>query len=222
MSRLAFASATVPMRQLLAQGRFFETITNRGIVRFNATLGYSYAGGEGTFRAAQSVLPGGYFALHLDPGRTMRDLSGVGTVTLTLTLTRASAAPMTAQVDVDGAGLAVVEQTRTVDSQPVKVYRIAGAPFVFDLSVSPKPVLLDGLLLRHNDPADPADGVGVSASGIPDVVTTDFEGRFRIPALPLSETVTLRFDDGGTVTERALRPAWGDGPMTRTFSLPSP
>nr|WP_298248535.1 hypothetical protein [uncultured Halomonas sp.] len=221
MTQLALASKIVPMRQVLVRGRFYETLTNRGIMGFNATLDYSHAWDKGTFRTAQTVLPGGYFALHLDPGRTMPDLTGVDSVTLILKLTRASAPPITAQADVDGAALAITEQIRSVGSQPVKVHRIEGAPFAFELSVPPAPMLLDGLLLRDNDPADPAAGVTVSASGIPDVIT-DSEGRFRIPALPFSESLPLRFDDGGTVSERTLRPTWGDGPMARTFSLPSP
>lgn len=221
MSRLALASTTVPIRQVLAQGRFYESITNRGMAGFHATLGYSHAGGEGIFRTAQTILPEGYFALHLDPGNTMPNLSQVDSVTLILTLIRASAAPVIAQVNVDGADLSLEEQEHTVNNQLVRVHRISGAPFVFDMPVEPKPILLDGLLLRNSNPEEPAGDVEVSVLGITETVVTNPEGRFRITTLPISETVTLQFDDNGTVYKRTLRPAWGNGSMTQTFSLPS-
>ncbi len=224
MSRLAFAPAAVSMRQVLAQGRFYEAITNRAIVDFDATLSYSHADGKGVFRTAQAILPQGYFALHFDPSSAMPDLSKVGTVTLTLTLVHASAAPVSAHSqDVDAADLSLEEHEHIINNQLVKVLRVSAAPFVFDIAIEPQPILLDGLLLHNHDPEEPAVGVAVTILGYDaiKIKNTDDEGRFRITALPISETVTLQFNDNGTLSQRTVRPAWGNGSMAQTFSLPS-
>ncbi len=81
-------------------------------------------------------------------------------------------------------------------------------------------------LLSGNNPETPASGVAVAIIvGFDEiqVADTDSEGRFRIAALPISETVTLQFTDPDNtiVTKQTLRPAWGNGSMTKTFSLPS-
>jgi hypothetical protein len=223
MSALAFASTLIGQRQTLATGRFFERLTERAITGFDAHLGFAHAGATGVFATTLATRPGGWFGLHLDPGRDMPDLAGAGAVTLTLTVTRARppAAPITRTLVVTGADLAVVEVQRMVDGQALTVQRISAAPFRFEIALDPAPVLLDGLVLRGGDPADPAAGVTVRIAGLPDAVT-DAEGRFRIPALPISDSVTLAFDAGGTVTEHDLRPAWGTGAMTATFAIPSP
>ena len=227
MSRLAFTPTAVSLRQVLAQGRFYEAITNREIAGFAASLSYSHADGEGIFDTRLAIKPAGYFALSLDPSSTMPNFSAYDSITLTLTLTKQpSTASITAQKDVASAQLALVEQEYSVNKQTLKLLRVSGAPFVFDdIAVEPEPFLLDGLLLRDNDPEDPVGGVAVTVVGFDEiqVKNTDSEGRFRIATLPISETVTLQFTDADNtiVTKQTLRPAWGHGSMSKTFSLPS-
>lgn len=224
MNQLAPDPTAVSMRQVLAQGRFYEAITNRGFVGFHATLSYSHAAGEGVFVTTQTILREGYFALHFDPSSAMPDFSQVASVTLTLTLVHASAAPVIAHIeDVDVADLSLEQQQHTINNQLITVSRVSGAPFVFNISIEPQPILLDGLLLHNHDPEEPAVGVAVTILGDAGITikNTDDEGRFRITALPISETVTLQFNDNGTLSQRTVRPAWGNGSMAQTFSLPS-
>ncbi|TJZ91291.1 hypothetical protein FA743_12270 [Paracoccus gahaiensis] len=218
---LAFASRRLGQRQVLARGRLFERLTERSFPRFDARLSYTFGTNRGTFPTVLTIRPGGWFALHLDPSRDMPDLSAAGPVRLTLTLTRPGDPPLDATLDVPGANLAVVEVPRPVAGQALTTLRVAGAPFSFEVGVDPTPVLLDGLVLRDSDQAAPAAGVILRIAFLPDRLT-DAQGRFRIPALPVAEAVTLSFDEGGRITDHILRPLWGGGAMTRTFSIPSP
>lgn len=221
MPALHLPSSHVDLRQALATGRFSEAITERPIEGFSAALDYAHANGGGTFAAVLATKPGGWFTLHLHPDRDMPDLSGAGTVTLTLRLSREGQPDVTVAQDVPGAALALVETTHTVAGQEVTARRIAAAPFAFAATVEPRSVLLDGLVLFDNDPETPAAGVTVTAAPAAPVAT-DGAGRFRIPALPVTERVTLAFDDGGDVTERTLRPDYPRPAMAATFSIPSP
>jgi hypothetical protein len=220
MKTLHLAETAPPVRQALATGRFTETITGRAIEGFTATLGYTHAGGVGTFPTTLATKPGGYFALHLHPDRDVPDLSGAGTVTLTLRLARPGAADAVAVRQVPGTELAPTEVTRQVAGQQVTIRRVAAAPFVFSVAVPPAPVLLDGLLLWDGDPAEPADGVTVTAAPAAAVVT-DARGRFRIPQLPVEEEVSLTFDDSDQVIARTLRPDYSRPVMDVAFAIPS-
>lgn len=221
MPALRLPETRIDLRQGLAAGRFSEAITERPIEGFTATLDYAHAGGGGTFAAVLAIKPGGWFTLHLHPDRDMPDLSGAGTVTLTLRFSREGQPDVTVAQDVPGAELALVETTLTVAGQEVTAHRIAAAPFAFAAEVQPRAVLLDGLVLFDDDPETPAAGVTITAAPAAPVAA-DGEGRFRIPALPVAESVTLAFDDGGDVTERTLRPDYARPAMTVTFSIPSP
>ena len=218
---LAFASPRLGQRQVLARGRLFERLTERGFPRFVARLSYSFGTTQGIFPTVLTIRPGGWFALHLDPSRDMPDLSGAGFVRLTLRLERPGDPPLEATLDVPGADLAVVEVPRPVDGQSLTTMRVTGAPFSFGIGVDPAPLLLDGLVLHDSDQAAPAAGITLRVATLPDRVT-DAQGRFRIPALPLAEVVTLSFDEGGTITDHTLRPLWGGDAMSHTFSIPSP
>ncbi len=221
MTTLHLPSATVGLRQALATGRAFERFTELGFAAFTASLAYRHPGGGGVFATTLASRPAGYFALLLSPERDMPDLAAAGAVELTLTLEIPGRAPIALALATTGADLAVVEETRRVAGQEVVVRRVAGAPFRFAAAVPPRPVLLDGLVLFDNDPDTPAAGVGVTAQGAPPVVS-DAEGRFRIPALPLVESVMLRFAHGAAQTDQSFRPDYGQAAMAATFAIPSP
>lgn len=211
----------IDSRQVLAAGRFSEEITERPIEGFAAALTYAHAGGSGQFPAQFTAQPGGYFALHISPGRQMPDLSGAGAVTLTLTLSRPGETDLVLDEGTTGAELAVVDQAQTVFGQVVAAPVVSGAPFRFTATIPPQAVLLDGIVILDNDPDAPATGISVTAAPAPPVVS-DAEGRFRIPALPIAETVTITFDDGVTQTDRPIQPDYSRTTMAASFSIPSP
>lgn len=221
MTDLRFPTSSLALRQSLATGRLYEQFTERGFPDFTARLAYSHAGGSGTFPATLLKKPAGYFSLQLSPERDMPDLSAASTVDLTLTLEIPGRVPTDLPRAVTGADLEVVEETRTIGGRSVTLRRIAAAPFTFEAALPPAPVLLDGLVLLDNDPETPAVGIDVTAPGGPTVVT-DGEGRFRIPALPLQQTVTLRFDDGTTQGDVPFSPDYTRATMSAVFSIPSP
>lgn len=220
MTGLAFPSRRVGLRQALVTGRAWERFTERGLPVHEAQLRGSHAGGGAVFRTGLTLRPGGWFALHLDPARDMPDLAAAGAVTLTLTLRARGLAPVERSLNVTGADLALVEVPLLVAGQALTAERVAGAPFAFSVAVDPPPLLLEGLVLRDHDPAEPAAGVAVRANGA-DAAVTDAEGRFRIAALPLAESVTLDFDDTAATTTHVLRPDWGRRVLSATFSIPS-
>ncbi len=221
MRALGLADTTIDTRASLATGRFFERITQRVFEGYEATLGYSHAGGNGTFATTLAAKPGGYFSLHLHPSRDLPDLSGAGLVTLSLTLRQEGRPDVVVDRDVDGADLARVETDLTIGGQAVHGVSVASAPFHFTAAVPPAPVRLEGLILHDHDVEAPAAGVTVTAAPAAPVVSGS-DGRFAIPALPVTESLTLTFDDAGTVTEVIVRPDFARHAMSVAFSVPTP
>jgi hypothetical protein len=221
MPVLRIPGESVGLRQNLVAGRFSEAITERPIETFTASLSYAQNGVEGSFATRLLRKPGGYFALHHTPDRETPSLNGADPVTLVLALLRPDQPPLQLARDVPGSDLAIVGDQIGIGNQRKNVARLAGAPFTFVATVPPAPVMLNGLVLFDGDPEVPATAIAVRAGALP-AVTTDPTGRFRIPALPVAETVTLTFDDGTTQTERLIRPDYAAAQMTTTFSIPSP
>lgn len=221
MAVLHLADTRLDLRQVLASGRFFEAFTERAIDGFTAELSYDGVGRAGRFATTLVTKPAGYFALHSNPSRALPDLAAAGSVTLTLRLVRPGEADVVVTQDVSGADLALVETEATVAGQQVTTLRVDGAPFTFNARVLPPPVLLDGLVLVDHDPETAAAGATVTAAPLAPVVT-DEHGRFRIPALPVAETVDLEFDHDGRRTELEFLPDYARTAMTATFSIPGP
>lgn len=218
------AAAAGELRQALATGRVVEDVSGLLVERYTAVLEYAHAAGSGRFPTTLARRPGGYFALHLVPARDMPDLATAGTVTLTLRLSRPGRTDVMVVREVPGTELAPVEEALAAAGHDVTVTRVPAAPIAFSVAVPPAPVRLDGLVLFDSDPDAPADGVAVSAApaGPTGPVVSDPTGRFRIPALPTVETVTLMFDTGGRVTEHQLRPDYSRRAMAAVFTIPSP
>lgn len=216
---LTLSSDPLVLRQVLGSGRLSERITNRGFEDFDATMRFEHAGGSGSLPIRLHRKPGGYFALQLAPDREMPDFSEFGTVTLTVRFEIPGKTPEDVTMRPAGTALAFVERTLSVGGQSVTASAISGAPFDFSLVLPPKPVALAGTILRNNDPADPVIGATVSAlPALP--ASTDDLGRFRIPALPVLEKLTLSIDDGGNVTEVTFRPDFTKPENLLTLSLP--
>lgn len=215
---LALSTDPLALRQALGRGRLSERITNRGFDDFDATMRFSHVGGSGSLPVRLLRKPGGYFALQLAPDREMPDFSDIDTVTLTVRFEIPGNPPIDVPRTLAGAALALVERTLSVGGQSVTASAISGAPFDFSHVLAPKPVALAGTVLRNNDPAEPVAGATVTASPAPPA-STDALGRFRIPALPVLETLTLSVDDAGNVTEAPFRPDFTKPENLLTLSL---
>lgn len=220
MTRLLLADSTIDMRASLATGRFFEQITERPLSDFTAALEYSHSGGAGTFETALSTKPGGYFTLHAHVVRDLPDLGDADEVTLRLRLGRDGFPDQVATRVVAGEHLARVEVPLTVGGQPVRGVGLAAAPFHFSVGVPPRPVRLEGLVLRDHDLESPAAGITVTVAPAAAVVT-GADGRFTIPELPVAESLSLTLDDAGSETTVTLRPDYDRHSMSVTFSVPT-
>ena len=229
MTARLLAPADGDLHQAVATGRFVEAVSDRPIEEYDAALEFSHAGASGVFPTMLVRRPGGWFALHLVPARDMPDLSTAGTVMLTLRMRRPGRPEALAVREVPGTGLAPVPEERTVAGYPMTLTTVPAAPVTFSVTVPPMPVQLDGIVLLDNDPSTPADGVTVTvspedpASPVGPVVT-DPTGRFRVPALPVAEVVTLAFAlDGGDddTTECHVRPDYSRRVMHAVFTIPS-
>jgi hypothetical protein len=187
----------VPGTQILLRGRLSNLLTDAGIA--DAVLQIDTRQGGDWTRVPFSLRQqnGGWFAI----AARMTEISarlqlGVATsfrviathpdfVTgeATLDLTPAQFSQATGSVDIGGT--------------TVPTAAIAGAPFVLDLQLEPRPVMLAGLVTRDNDAAQPVAGADVTIAGTGgSTVSTDADGRFRFAAVPLALALDVSTTDG--------------------------
>ncbi|WP_108258374.1 hypothetical protein [Mangrovicoccus ximenensis] len=212
------ASARLSARQVLVRGRIGETITGRSFDGVGVELRAVQDGVTVPLPVSLAMKPGGWYAAHLAPGRVWPVFPAAPGVTLEAEISVPGRAPVVVSQAVDPADLALVAEPRQAGETAVEVERIAGAPFRFDLSLSPLPVALSGTVIRDHDPDDPFPGVSVSApGGLP--VVTDAAGQFFIAELPVLETMLLSLDGGSGITEIPFRPDYARRVNSVTLSL---
>jgi hypothetical protein len=225
---IRFADPRLSPAQALLCGRVFDSVSGRGLTGFTATLGYEHPAGDGLpatdgpLRVRLGHRSDGWFVFTLPDARRMPDVPGTVQVTLTARVAVPGRAPAEASHTVAGTRLAVVLRTVDVGGHTLEVPGIPDAPWSVSVPIAPRPVAVDGIVLRGHDPGDPIPGVTVTAAGT-SPVTTDAAGRFFIAALPVLAAVplTLREPDGTTWTE-TFRPDFDRPVNVLTLSLPLP
>jgi hypothetical protein len=215
-----FAPTPLSARQVLLRGQVREAVTGRAFDGFAAALSYSNGAGQGRLPARLEIKPAGYYALHLDPARDLQDLSADGPVTLTLTVTIAGRAPLVQSQIIAAAEFQRVVRPVKVGTQTLETQVLAGAPFLFDVTVPARAVGLRGIVLEKHDPEAPLAGVKIRAGTAPQV-TTAADGRFAIPDLPITETVSIELEGAGPIETVVFRPNYAVPVNTITLSLGS-
>jgi hypothetical protein len=207
------------VRQNLATGRVSERITGRGIAVDSAILTAKVGVAPPLPLAARFLKRAeGYFAFSILPGRDMPDFSAAANVTLRAEFHLGSGAPLVSEQSVAGGTLALVETTRKVAGQDVKLRTIKQAPVDLSVEIDPPPVALQGIVLREHDPAQPIAGITVEAG--PVQALSDAQGRFFLSPLPLLAEVVLKLTENGTTTNRAFRVDYSRPVNSATLSLP--
>jgi hypothetical protein len=211
---------TVPLRQVLVRGRIADQVTGRGLRPSAVQLTFRHAAGTGPLPGALTLAADGWYALHLAPAAQLPDLSAAGPVTLTARITVAGRVPVEVSRDVAGADLAVTEVPVEVDGAERRVTRVAGAPFELSAVLAPRPVALDGIVLRDHDPERPAAGVTVRLDGAGAGETTDAGGRFFLSPLPAALSVLLHLTDGAATSTARVVVDHSRPVCTVTLSVP--
>jgi hypothetical protein len=212
------ADGVVGTRQVLARGRVADALSGRGLPRPEVTLRFRHSGGSGVLPTTLALRADGWFALHVSPA-DVPDLGGSGPITVTARITVAGREPVELERVVDGARFArttiAVDVLGTTSSAEV----LAGPPLDLVVAIPPRPVALQGVVLRDHDPERPAAGVQVRADDGPDV-TTDAAGRFVLAELPVAETVTLTVAENGQESSTPFRPDHSRPINTVTLTRP--
>lgn len=221
---LLLAETRLAIRQAFGTGQLTEMITGRAYDNFGITMAYSHAGGSGRLPLTLQKKPGGFFALQFPPERAIPDFSGQTDVTLTATITIQGKAPFDVVQTVSTTDLALTETASSVGGTPVTYRRISGAPFDFSAQVAPPAVALQGIVVRDHDPANPISNVTITTTPAAPggAVTSDADGIFFIPALPVAEAITLDLDEDGTPVSVPFRPDYARPVNTLTLSLATP
>ena len=221
---LVLPETRLAIRQALGSGQLTETITGRAFEHFEITIAYSHAGGSGALPVTLQKKPGGFFALQLSPERAMPDFSAQTNVTLTATVAIAGKTPFDVTQTVPATDLALADTASSVGGIDVTYRRVVGAPFDFSAQLAPRAVALQGIILRDHDPANPISNVTITTTpaAAGGAVSSDADGIFFIPALPVAETIALDLDEGGTPTSVPFRPDYAKPVNTLTFSLATP
>lgn len=202
---------TPALRQAIVSGRVADAITGAGLDVHTAELHYNIPAISSdwvAFPAQFCSSTGGWFSFQSDPWRTALEFVGIAQVNLRVRFGLIGRPEAERIVLVDTDQLRTEDANVTIGGKPAVVKRIPGAPFEFSLSLDPAPVALAGYVLRDNDPAAPAPSASVSildpASAT--TATTDASGWFRLDALPLANTVTIRAADGGNTVDQVVHP----------------
>ena len=221
---LVLAETTLSIRQAFGTGQLTEEITGQPFENFDVTMTYSHVGGSGPLPVTLLKKPGGFFALQFPPARAMPDFSAQTDVTLTVTIAIQGRAPFDVSQTVSATALALTDTVSKVGGSPITYRRINGAPFDFSAQVAPHPVALQGIILRDHDPANPISNVTVTTTpiGPNSAVTSDADGIFFIPALPVAEAITLDLEEGGTQIGIPFRPDFAKPVNRLILSLPTP
>jgi hypothetical protein len=213
-----FAPGALAGRQTIIKGRVSEAVTGRTLAPTSAALEFTHAAKSGFLPATLLAKPGGYFALHLSPGRAMPGLTGHGPVTLKLTLGFSGRAPVNVSKNFPEVQLSIIDRPVEVASTLLVTRVVSGAPFVFDIVVPAVAVGLRGIVLKKTDPDQPLANVSVKAGNLAPVLT-GANGRFAIDALPVTETVDLVLQGTGQPVNVTFRPDYLTPVNTVTLSL---
>ena len=213
-----FATIALGGRQTLIKGRVSEAVTGRPLSPVSAALEFSHAAKSGFLPATLLAKPGGYFALHLVPARSMPGLAGHGPVTLKLTLGFEGRAPVNVSKVIPDIQLSIIDRPVKVGTAMLVTKVISGAPFVFDVAAPAVAVGLRGIVLKKTDPDQPLANVSVKAGNLAPVLTGT-NGRFAIDALPISETVDLVLQGTGQPVTVPFRPDYLTPVNTVSLSL---
>lgn len=212
------ASTRLMARQVLIRGRVGEAITGRGFDDFSVRVSAEQGAVTCVLPFVTSVKPGGWYAAHLNPGAVWPAFDPAPDVTLRVEIAIPGRGAVTQSRSFSPGLMALTDAALTVGGQAVTAGLVSGAPFVFDVTLDPPAVALQGTVLRANDPADPIAGASVTAAPAPGVVT-DANGQFFIPGLPVAETVTLALSDGGPVVNNPFTPDYARRVNRVTLSL---
>ena len=213
-----FAPGALAGRQTIVKGRVTEAVTGRPLSPTSAALEFNHAAKSGFLPATLLAKPGGYFALHLSPSRSMPGLTGHGPVTLKLTLGVAGRAPVNVSKVIPEIQLSIVDRPVKVGPAMLVTKVVSGAPFVFDIVAPAVAVGLRGIVLKKTDPDQPLANVSVKAGNLAPVLT-GANGRFAIEALPVTETVDLVLQGTGSPVNITFRPDYLTPVNTVSLSL---
>jgi hypothetical protein len=213
-----FAPGALAGRQTIIKGRVSEAVTGRPLVPLSAALEFTHASKSGFLPATLLAKSGGYFALHLSPGRSMPELTGHGPVTLKLTLGFSGRTPVNVSKIVPEVQLSIIDRPVEVASTLLVTRVVSGAPFVFDIVVPAVAVGLRGIVLKKSDPDEPLANISVKAGNLAPVLT-GANGRFAIDSLPITESVDLVLQGAGQPVTVPFRPDYLTPVNTVTLSL---
>lgn len=85
------------------------------------------------------------------------------------------------------------ETTVTVGGQDITRVGLSGAPFDLSVALEPKPVGLTGVVLRDGELSAPIENARIKVAGARNntTVITGADGRYRLDALPLEQSVEI-------------------------------
>lgn len=209
-------------RQLLVSGRIADSISGRGLAEVTIAVDYD-AAGSGQFRPLPALLArrdDGWFGFHLAPRLLPAPTGANPALRLSVSAPRHAGAVRT--IGVSPGQLALATSERTIFGHPVRIERIAGAPFAQSIELDPKPVALAITVLVSGDPASPAGGATVELLTPPGAtLVTDAEGRGHFAALPVTGALSFRVTRGPKVSQHQYRPDFSQ-PVNRVlFSVPA-
>lgn len=194
--------------QVLVSGRATDAVSGRGIGGAGLTLAYDPVG-DGAFAALPARLgqhDDGWFSFHLAPGQ-LRAPAGSAAPVLRVSASAPGHDDGIGELAVTPAQLAVEQESRIVAGQLATFNRLHGGPFRIDMTLAPLAVALDGVVFEGGDPDHPASDAKIAVlAPVGEETVTDAEGGFRIEALPVAATVTIRITHGGAEVDHVVRP----------------
>lgn len=203
---LITATKQLSTRQNLISGRLSEAITERSFSDYSVALSYLRGTDSGVIPTELLRKPQGYFSLSLSPVRQMPTFDGLGgAIKLIANFSVKGFPDFQVERDILIADLQLVATTVDLNGEIFHGVKVSGAPFDLSHTLTPVPVGLRGVVVSKTDHETPVDGASVEIAGTP-IVTTNTEGRFTVPTLPVVKTLDVKITKGTATQTFQHRP----------------
>lgn len=192
-------------RQALITGQIVDSLTGSGVAPDSLGLEMKLPG-ESVYRAVPvncRLGAGGYFTFHgVAVHAFPQSLEVDEELELRFTVIANSYTALQISAQVAASAITALATSSEIGGHVLEM-RIVSAPVLHQvLEISPLPVGINGLVISDHDLASPLEGASVQviAPVVQPAVLSNEQGRFRINALPLAQSVTLQVELGDIST----------------------
>lgn len=181
---------------VLLRGRLSNVLDGTGVADARITLDYRQGGDWMPLPFGLTQRAGGWYAVVASALMVSAKLPLAVATDFRITARHATFQDASAELSLTAAQMTLAGSVVTVNGQDLTAQRLAGAPVTLDLALTPRPVMLGGLVISDNQPDVPVVNATVTLPALGGAsVATDGAGRFRFDLIPMAQVVEVQIDE---------------------------